>query len=135
MGGALISTAGMTWSHLETSFLECFPPVQNAMGTELQVIRRLFSLRLKVEDLGKLEKLEGEGVYTHIIFSEKVLSLARQAKISNTSMGIFMVHDILPKIIHQDEVFTLPGLIHMESMWNPWNPSGIPYGIHGINVG
>jgi hypothetical protein len=33
------------------------------------------------------------------------------------------------------EVFTLPGLIHMESMWNPWNPSGIPCGIHGINVG
>ena len=38
------------------------------------------------------------------------------------------------------EVFTLPGSIHMESMWNPWNPSpipcgmimewSIPYGIH-----
>ena len=27
------------------------------------------------------------------------------------------------------EVFTLPGLIHMESMWNPWNPSAIPCGI------
>ena len=33
------------------------------------------------------------------------------------------------------EVFTLPGLFRMESMWNPWNPSGIPYGIHGMNVG
>jgi hypothetical protein len=33
------------------------------------------------------------------------------------------------------EVFTLPRLIHMESMWNPWIPSGIPCGIHGINVG
>ena len=33
------------------------------------------------------------------------------------------------------EVFTLPGLIHMESMWNPWNPSAIPCGIHGMNVG
>jgi hypothetical protein len=36
---------------------------------------------------------------------------------------------------HKIEVFTLPELIHMESMWNPWNPSGIPCGIHGINVG
>ena len=33
------------------------------------------------------------------------------------------------------EVFTFPGLFRMESMWNPWNPSGIPYGIHGMNVG
>ena len=33
------------------------------------------------------------------------------------------------------EVFTFPGLFRMESMWNPWNPSRIPYGIHGMNVG
>ena len=33
------------------------------------------------------------------------------------------------------EVFTFPRLFHVESMWNPWNPSGIPYGIHGMNVG
>ena len=35
----------------------------------------------------------------------------------------------------EKEVFTFPGLFRMESMWNPWNPSGIPYGIHGMNVG
>ena len=33
------------------------------------------------------------------------------------------------------EVFTFPGIIHIESTWNPWNPCGIPCGIHGINVG
>ena len=33
------------------------------------------------------------------------------------------------------EVFTFPGLFRMESMWNPWNPSEIPYGIHGMDVG
>ena len=27
------------------------------------------------------------------------------------------------------EVFTLPRLFCMESMWNPWNPSGIPCGM------
>ena len=37
--------------------------------------------------------------------------------------------------IYNVEVFTFPGLFSMESMWNPWNPSGIPYGIHGMNVG
>ena len=43
------------------------------------------------------------------------------------SYHMFLIHDQLP------EVFTLPGLIHMESMWNPWNPSPIPCGIHGIH--
>ena len=33
------------------------------------------------------------------------------------------------------EVFTFLRLFHMESRWNPWNPSGILYGIHGMNVG
>ena len=37
--------------------------------------------------------------------------------------------------LHYVEVFALPRLIHMESMWNPWNPSAIPSGIHGMNVG
>ena len=36
---------------------------------------------------------------------------------------------------HKYEVFTFPGLFRMESMWNPWNKSRIPYGIHGMNVG
>jgi hypothetical protein len=49
------------------------------MGKEAEVMRRLFALRWKVEDLGKLEKLGGEDVYTHVVFSEKVLSLARGA--------------------------------------------------------
>jgi hypothetical protein len=55
------------------------PPCQNVMGKEAEVMRRLFALRWKVEDLGKLEKLGGEDVYTHVVFSEKVLSLARGA--------------------------------------------------------
>ena len=38
-------------------------------------------------------------------------------------------------IAQQIEVFTFPGLFHVESMWNPWNPSGIPCGVHGINIG
>ena len=35
----------------------------------------------------------------------------------------------------RNKVFNLPMLFRMESMWNPWNLSGIPYGIHGMNVG
>jgi len=50
------------------------------------------------------------------------------------SLGLRLLRLIIP----YSEVFTLPGLIHMDSIWNPWNPwnpSGIPCGIHGITVG
>lgn len=67
------------------------------METELE--QELCELRLKVEDLGKKEKYAGEEVYTHIIFAEKALSLAKQAKISTGSNSIWKVHDELPDII------------------------------------
>ena len=40
-------------------------------------------------------------MYTHVIFAEKALSLAKQAKISNSSNSIWKVHDELPDIIRQ----------------------------------
>ena len=54
-----------------------------------------------MEDLGKKEKYAGEEVYTHVIFAEKALSLAWQAKISGGSNSIWKVHDELPEIIRQ----------------------------------
>ena len=60
--------------------------------------RKLCELRLKVEDLGKKEKYAGEDVYTHIIFSEKALSLV---KISIGLNSIWKVWDKLPDIIQQ----------------------------------
>ena len=51
-----------------------------------------------MEDLGKKEKYAGEDIYTHVIFAEKALSLA---KISNGSNSIWKVQDELPDIIQQ----------------------------------
>jgi len=89
------------WKDVEKVFLECFPPVERAKRTETELERELCELRLKVEDLGKKEKYVGEEVYTHVIFAEKALSLAKQAKISNGSNLIWKVHDKLPDIIRQ----------------------------------
>jgi len=56
-------------------------------------------MRLEVEDLGKKVKYAGEDVYTHIVFAENALSLAKQAKISVGSNSIWKVRDELPDII------------------------------------
>ena len=90
-----------TWKEVEAAFLERFPPIERAKRTETELERELCELRLKVEDLGKKEKYAGEEVYTHVIFAEKALSLAKQAKISTSSNSIWKVCDELPDIIRQ----------------------------------
>ena len=95
----------LMWKELETAFLEHFPPVERAKRTETELERELCELRLKVEDLGKKEKYVGEDVYTHVIFAEKALSLA---KISAGSNSIWKVRDELPDIIRQKVKETYP---------------------------
>ena len=96
-----LDTTTSTWKEVEKEFLQRFPPVEKAKRTETELERELCELRLKVEDLGKKEKYAGEDVYTHVIFAEKALSLAKQAKISNGSNLIWKVRDELPDIIRQ----------------------------------
>jgi len=96
-----LDTTTHTWKQVEGAFLECFLPVERAKRTETELERELCELRLKVEDLGKKEKYIGKEVYTHVIFAEKALSLAKQAKISTGSNSIWKVRDELPDIIHQ----------------------------------
>ena len=98
----------LTWKELETAFLDCFLPVERAKRTETKLERELCELRLKVEDLGKKEKYAGEDLYSHVIFAEKALSLAKQVKISPGLNSIWKVRDELPDIIRQKVKETYP---------------------------
>jgi hypothetical protein len=40
-------------------------------------------------------------VYTHVIFAEKILNLAKQAKIDNMTSGLFNVWDKLPEVLRE----------------------------------
>jgi hypothetical protein len=90
-----------TFKVVEAAFLEHFPPVEKAKKTETEWERELCELRLKVEELGKMEKYQGEDVWSHVAFAEKVLNLAKQAKINTGSNSIWKVRDELPEIIRQ----------------------------------
>jgi len=96
-----LNTEGMTWKILEKGFLECFPPIQKAQKSETELERELCELRPKVDELGKKEKYAGEEVWSHIAFTEKALSLAKQAKINMGSNSIWKVRDELLEIICQ----------------------------------
>jgi hypothetical protein len=103
-----LETKDLTWKNVEKAFLERFPPVERAKRTETELERELCEMRLKEEDLGKKEKYAGEDVYTHVVFAEKALSLAKQAKISTGSNSIWKVRDELPDIIRQKVKETYP---------------------------
>ena len=89
------------WKELEKAFLIRFLPIQKAKKSESELERELCELRLTVEELGKKVKYAGEDVWSHVAFTEKALSLARQAKINTGLNSIWKVHDELPDIIRQ----------------------------------
>lgn len=58
-------------------------------------------MRLKPSDLGKTEKFGGEEVWTHMVFADKALNLAKRAGINGGSSSIWQVRDHLPDIIKE----------------------------------
>lgn len=48
------------------------------------------------------QKYRGEDVYTHVVFAEKVLDLAKRAKIeATTTLGLFTLRDNLPEVLQE----------------------------------
>jgi hypothetical protein len=58
-------------------------------------------MRISTEELGKTEKYRGEEVYSQMIFAEKILDLAKQAKIEITTSGLWSVWDELPEVLRE----------------------------------
>lgn len=95
------NTPKKTWAELEKSFKTRFPNVKKATKTAPELERELGTMRLKTEELGKTEKYKGEDVYTHMVFAEKLLDLAKRAKIETTTSGLWNVRDELPEILRE----------------------------------
>ena len=94
-------TKKKTWQGLEEQFKIRFPNVKKAMKTAPELERELGAMRMKTEELGKTEKYRGEEVYTHMVFAEKVLDLAKRAKVEDTTSGLWSVRDELPEILRE----------------------------------
>ena len=86
-------TPKKTWTALEQEFKDRFPNIKKAMKTvpELAMERELGAMRIKTEELGKTEKYRGEDVYTHMIFTEKILDLAKRVKVEGSTSGLWSI--------------------------------------------
>jgi hypothetical protein len=58
-------------------------------------------MRIKTEELGKTEKYRGEDVHTHVVFAEKILDLAKQAKMEESTSGLWKVREKLPETLRE----------------------------------
>jgi hypothetical protein len=94
-------TPKKTWLELEQAFKTRFPNVKKATKTAPELERELGAMRIRTEDLGKTEKYRGEAVHTHMIFAEKILDLAKRAKIETTTSGLWTVRDELPEVLRE----------------------------------
>jgi hypothetical protein len=88
-----------TWLRFEKAFKDRFPGVEKATKSNTELERELQGMRLRIEDLGKTETIQGTEVYTHIAFANRALQLAKRAVIDTGSNSIWQVRDHLPDII------------------------------------
>ena len=80
-----------TWDVLEQGFKNRFPNIKKAKKTSQELERELGVMRITTEELGKTEKYRGEDMYTHMIFAEKILNLAKRAKVETSTSGLWKV--------------------------------------------
>jgi Zinc knuckle len=94
-------TPKKVWAELEQGFKARFPNVKKATKTAHELERELGAMRITTEELGKTEKYKGEDVHTHMIFAEKILDLAKRAKIETSTSGLWSVRDELPEVLRE----------------------------------
>ena len=87
------------WADIEKEFKTRFPNIKKATKTAPELERELGAMRLQTEELGKTEKYRGEDVHTHMIFAEKILDIAKRAKIEGSTSSLWNVRDELPEVL------------------------------------
>jgi hypothetical protein len=58
-------------------------------------------LHLKMEDMGKKEKIAGREVYSHIAWADKMLVIVQGAKLEETTTYIGHIRKELPKLLRE----------------------------------
>lgn len=72
-------------------FQTCFPAVEKAQKSTIELERELQGLRLETDKLGEMDIYGGQEVWLHIAFAERALDLAKHAKIDGSTSSIWAV--------------------------------------------
>lgn len=82
-------------------FKTCFLGVQKVKKSPADLERELSELRLDKRPLVATVAYGGQDAWSHIVFTEKALDLAKCTGIEKTRSSLTGVHDNLPKIFKE----------------------------------
>ena len=97
----LQQTEKKDWNAIEEAFNKRWPRKKAAKKTTEEYEEEITGLRLKIEDLGKKEKMAGREVYSHIAWADKMMTIVKGAKIEATTTYIGHVRRELPKLLRE----------------------------------
>jgi len=89
----------LSWDKLRYAFNQRWPPIQRAVKTMKDYERELLELTLAEEDIGTIKMKSGVQAWTHIIWAEGVLALAKLAKVEKSAILIWQVKEKLPEMV------------------------------------
>lgn len=89
------------WETIAAAFRKRWPRKKAAKKTTEEYEEEVTGLRLKMEDLGKKEKIAGREVYAHIAWADKMGTIIQGAKLEKTTTYIGHVRKELPKLIRE----------------------------------
>ena len=76
------------WKSIEAAFRTRWPRKKAAKKTNEEYEEEVRELELKMEDLGKKEKVAGREIYMHIAWADKMGTIIRGAKLESTTTHI-----------------------------------------------
>jgi hypothetical protein len=94
-------TAKPTWKNFKTAFKTCFPGVQKAKKSPADLERELLDLKLDKKTLAATVAYGGQDGWSHVVFAEKALDLAKRAGIKKTRSSLTGVRNNLPEIFKE----------------------------------
>lgn len=90
-----------SWGKIEAAFRTRWPRKKAAKKTNEEYEDEIRELTLKMEEVGKKEKVAGREVYTHIAWADKMATIIRGAKLENTTTHIGHVRKNLPTLLRE----------------------------------
>ena len=88
-----------SWNDIEAAFGKRWPMKKQVKKTEDEYEDEIVERKLKLEDLGKKEKVAGREVYTHIAWADKMATSVKEAKWEKTTNQLRQVRKNLLNVL------------------------------------
>ncbi|KAH7905959.1 hypothetical protein BJ138DRAFT_1094655, partial [Hygrophoropsis aurantiaca] len=90
-----------SWALLVMEFNDRWEPREAVKKTQQQLEEELSTLKLESKDLGKVVSVGGLDTYTHVVWAQEILRLAKEAGIENSNTLTWSVRKNIPTIMKE----------------------------------